>query len=926
MRTTLIIRANAMTNRKRSSKLQNNNDVASSQKIASHVATAAPLKRESLLPLRASTVQVIKELDQLLTMDTLIYFVQAAIELFLLSFRFAYQQPPIQKSIKQPSAHRRSVHPLPKTLPRQPVWEKALQPAVQTRSRHSDQPSFPVSPLPKSTIVATVVAAAVVDPVTPPRATAPPPPISDTGSVALPPRPPPPVRSQIINSGLPPPPSLPKLPPTCLLPRVTILPSPSSTTFITDDKTITSSSPSIKYPSQSFQKPPRRKPVQSNHQRKSSAKFERAPPNPPEQPSSPIISEGCIPPHTEDRPSEDSVNEKEQSTAVNSNKPPLARKTSAKFIRPPLPPSQPPQPDLRPIVGPSLPSQFPERVFVEQSPKPTDTPEKSLIRNSSAKFNRPQIHVPSFKLLPQVQLSPFTFESPIVAPVQEQHQPIEPSPQSKSTEYLPTETRTIEPSPTESQPFESQPAQPQLTKERPVELQPTEIQQRQPQDTEPQSIQGPNLEFPRSFEVRPIPIESTKGQPVKEQFQLPLQLEEPVPQNAVSQPKFSLFPPRPAIAVVQTNPELQQQAQQDPNPVNESFPDLPPLILSNTRQPPPPPAIPRFPSPTKSIHRYPPSSRRISSTPGSRRSQSPVSKRNVSMAAVASNFDDFSSSTEISTRPGTSPENLSSVFPHEWDPSRDENIFSANASANIPKTIVATTSDRQFSSHGSIASSSSADSCQQESEERLSYSNLAAPPRHIRAVSTNSQYNPSPLPSPRARPHSAGSVSSGSEYVPPAFLFDNTHLKPGNAAALLSHTETLNLYRQNAKKAVDNPAIQYEFAIFMMDAARESTLDLNSVSPSQRDELLKEGLSILRRLADRGYPQAQYYLADCYSNGIGCKHNTPDLEKAFPLFVLAAKHGHVEASFRTALAYENAWGCRRDPLKAVQFLRYTLPV
>jgi TPR repeat protein len=296
------------------------------------------------------------------------------------------------------------------------------------------------------------------------------------------------------------------------------------------------------------------------------------------------------------------------------------------------------------------------------------------------------------------------------------------------------------------------------------------------------------------------------------------------------------------------------------------------------------------------------------------------------MAAVASNSEEFSSSTEISARPETSPENMSPVFSHEWDPPRDENIFSANTSTNVPKAIISTTLDRRFSSHGSIASSSSADSPQQESREHLSSLNLAGPPKHIRAVSTNSQYIPSPLPSPRARPHSAGSVSSGSEYVPPAFLFDNTHLKPGNAAALLSHAETLNLYRQNAKKAVDNPAIQYEFAIFMMDAARESTLDLNGVSPSQRDELLKEGLSILRRLADRGYPQAQYYLADCYSNGIGCKHNTPDLEKAFPLFVLAAKHGHVEASFRTALAYENAWGCRRDPLKAVQFLRYTPPV
>ena len=109
-----------------------------------------------------------------------------------------------------------------------------------------------------------------------------------------------------------------------------------------------------------------------------------------------------------------------------------------------------------------------------------------------------------------------------------------------------------------------------------------------------------------------------------------------------------------------------------------------------------------------------------------------------------------------------------------------------------------------------------------------------------------------------------------------------------------------------------------------MDAARESIDLLPSSQPGQREDLLKEGLSILRRLADRGYPQAQYYLADCYSNGIGCKNSIADLDKAFPLFVLAAKHGHVEASFRTALAYENAWGCRRDPLKALQFLRYVV--
>ena len=296
------------------------------------------------------------------------------------------------------------------------------------------------------------------------------------------------------------------------------------------------------------------------------------------------------------------------------------------------------------------------------------------------------------------------------------------------------------------------------------------------------------------------------------------------------------------------------------------------------------------------------------------------------MAAVATYSEDVEPSAENWSLPEDEPEQYAHAdVPREWDPSEDENIFDPN-STSVPKTVISTTPDQRFSFHGSVASSSSVESPGQNgSRERLSTQssspNLLDRAKHTRAVSTNSQYISSPVPSPRARPHSAGSVSSGSEYVPPAFLFDNTHLKPGNAAALLTHAETLNLYRQNAKKAVDNPATQYEFAIFMMDAAREATLDLNGVSPSQRDEFLKEGLSILRRLADRGYPQAQYYLADCYSNGIGCKHGAPDLERAFPLFVLAAKHGHVEASFRTALAYENAWGCRKDPLKALQFLR-----
>lgn len=49
-----------------------------------------------------------------------------------------------------------------------------------------------------------------------------------------------------------------------------------------------------------------------------------------------------------------------------------------------------------------------------------------------------------------------------------------------------------------------------------------------------------------------------------------------------------------------------------------------------------------------------------------------------------------------------------------------------------------------------------------------------------------------------------------------------------------------------------------------------------------------------------------------------------DYDKAFPLFMLAGKHGHSDACYRAAQCCEHAWGCKRDQGKAVQLLRYAL--
>lgn len=151
----------------------------------------------------------------------------------------------------------------------------------------------------------------------------------------------------------------------------------------------------------------------------------------------------------------------------------------------------------------------------------------------------------------------------------------------------------------------------------------------------------------------------------------------------------------------------------------------------------------------------------------------------------------------------------------------------------------------------------------------------------------------------------------------------------GKDASLLSTRKTLDMYRTNAKKSTD-PAIQYEFAMFMVSAAQEEGLEEEDApqsahteksNGSSRDNLLKEAKQLLQKLCDRSYPFAQYYLADGYASGLFNK-GREDWDRAFPLFLAASKHGHAEAGYRTALCYEFGWGCRTDAAKAVQFYQH----
>jgi hypothetical protein len=119
-------------------------------------------------------------------------------------------------------------------------------------------------------------------------------------------------------------------------------------------------------------------------------------------------------------------------------------------------------------------------------------------------------------------------------------------------------------------------------------------------------------------------------------------------------------------------------------------------------------------------------------------------------------------------------------------------------------------------------------------------------------------------------------------FVAPAALLDQSHLHPGNLASLLSHEKTLDLYRTNAKKTGD-PDVQFEFCTFVMDVVGEleaverqdsaegpgPATTAPNVTSAKTQALIAESVALLSKLATRGHVKSQYFLADCYTQGVG---------------------------------------------------------
>ncbi|QSZ36576.1 hypothetical protein DSL72_006456 [Monilinia vaccinii-corymbosi] len=95
------------------------------------------------------------------------------------------------------------------------------------------------------------------------------------------------------------------------------------------------------------------------------------------------------------------------------------------------------------------------------------------------------------------------------------------------------------------------------------------------------------------------------------------------------------------------------------------------------------------------------------------------------------------------------------------------------------------------------------------------------------------------------------------------------------------------------------------------------------VRSKARERYIFEATKILKKLRDAQDPEAMFYFADCYGRGaLGLEVNE---KEAFTLYQSAAKLGHPQAAYRTAVCCElgegGGGGTRKDPVKAIQWYK-----
>ncbi|TFK25003.1 HCP-like protein [Coprinopsis marcescibilis] len=134
--------------------------------------------------------------------------------------------------------------------------------------------------------------------------------------------------------------------------------------------------------------------------------------------------------------------------------------------------------------------------------------------------------------------------------------------------------------------------------------------------------------------------------------------------------------------------------------------------------------------------------------------------------------------------------------------------------------------------------------------------------------------------------------------------------------------EYIDQYRQRIKADPD-PEAHFLYAKYLIEAAKKFRTSAKDSRAGKKysEFLIAEALKTVRRLATQGdaYDEAQFFLANCY--GTGSLGLQVDHEKAYHLYLQAAKQNHAAAAYRVAVCNEIGAGTKREPPRAAAFYR-----
>ncbi|EXJ63596.1 uncharacterized protein A1O5_11357 [Cladophialophora psammophila CBS 110553] len=198
------------------------------------------------------------------------------------------------------------------------------------------------------------------------------------------------------------------------------------------------------------------------------------------------------------------------------------------------------------------------------------------------------------------------------------------------------------------------------------------------------------------------------------------------------------------------------------------------------------------------------------------------------------------------------------------------------------------------------------------------------PVRHY--PTPNAESNPDALPA-HPTPVRAGLKDSNgypSGQTPPAQPNPGREV-PGPSPPVTA--QELNSLREMYSRNPSDHALGLKLAKKMVEAAKvlsdENGRADQKTTQKNREKYIFDAHKLIKKLVAANYPDAMFYLADCY--GQGMLGLAVDPKEAFSLYQSAAKLNHPQSAYRVAvcceLGTEEGGGTRRDPLKAMQWYK-----